>query len=199
MVRRPNWLAAGTDYFVLFPSAAWPIKQWPGERFAEIASRIHAKTGWSGIVCGLASDAAAADQLIAAADGVPIMNACGRTTLHELAAVISESQLTVTNDTSAAHLAASLRRPAVVILGGGHFGRFLPYPQTCGPDSQIVQTAYRAMPCYQCNWRCVYALQPNDAGPCITSVTIENVWMIVEPMLASRAGANVQKETLATQ
>jgi ADP-heptose:LPS heptosyltransferase len=186
MLSRPSWLVAGTRYFVLFPGAAAPIKQWPIERFGEIASRIHAKTGWSGIVCGLTSDAASAKQLIVQANGVPIRDACGQTTLQELAAVIAESQLTVTNDTSAGHLAASLRRPAAVILGGGHFGRFLPFPQMCGADSQTVQSAYRSMPCYQCNWHCIHPRRFHDPAPCISAVTVDDVWAMVEPMLGLR-------------
>src|SRR5262249_37167567 len=128
MISRPRWLPEDKGYFVLFPGAAHPIRRWPIERFGEIAARIHARTGWIAIVCGLASDSTAARKLIADARDVPIVDASGQTTLSELAGVIAGAKLTVTNETSAAHLAAALSAPAVAILGGGHFGRFLPYP-----------------------------------------------------------------------
>ena len=183
MISRPPWLPDDNRYFVLFPGAAWPIKLWPIERFGEIAARIHAKTGWGGIVCGLASDSSAAQRLIAHVKDVPIMDACGQTTLSELAGVIADAKVTVTNDTSAAHLAAALSAPAVAILGGGHFGRFLPYPSECGPANSALRIACHSMPCYQCNWRCIHARRPNDPGPCITSVTVDDVWAIVARVL----------------
>jgi ADP-heptose:LPS heptosyltransferase len=187
MIRRPRWLPDDNRYFVLFPGAAWPIKLWPVERFGEIAARVHAKTGWAGIVCGGASDSSTAQQLIACAKDIPIKDACAQTTLPELAGVIADAKLMVTNDTSAAHLAAALCTPAVAILGGGHFGRFLPYPTECEPANGTLRVAYHAMPCYQCNWRCVHARRPNDPGPCIAWVTVDDVWAIVEGMLERSA------------
>jgi ADP-heptose:LPS heptosyltransferase len=183
MVSRPRWLPADDTYFVLFPGAAGPIKRWPIERFGEIASRIHARTGWTGIICGAASDAGMAQNLIAQARGIPVANACGQTTLPELAGVIAGARLTVTNDTSAAHLAAAVAAPAVAILGGGHFGRFMPYPAECEPASRTLQVAYHSMSCYHCNWRCVHPRLLDDPALCITSVTVEQVWAIVESML----------------
>jgi ADP-heptose:LPS heptosyltransferase len=188
MIRRPRWLPDDNRYFVLFPGAARPIRLWPIERFGEIAARIHAKTGWAAIVCGLESDSSAAQKLITDVKDVPIMDACGQTTLPELAGVIADAKLMVTNDTSAAHLAAALCVPAVAILGGGHFGRFLPYPAACEPANGALQVAYHSMPCYQCNWRCVHSRGPDDPGPCIAAVTVDEVWAIVERMLERPAG-----------
>jgi ADP-heptose:LPS heptosyltransferase len=179
MVRRPPWLPA-CNYFVLFPGAAAPLRVWPAERFAELAARIQAATGWSAIVCGAATDTEAAQRVIEHAKGAHVTNACGQTALPELAGVIAGAKLTVTNETSAAHLAGAVGSPAVVILGGGHFGRFLPYP---GALAEILRVAHHAMPCYQCNWRCVYPLGREAAAPCITSVGVEEVWAFVKPLI----------------
>jgi ADP-heptose:LPS heptosyltransferase len=185
MISRPHWLPQDRNYFVLFPGASKPISRWPAERFGEITARIHARTGWTAIVCGAASDSRAAQQLMASVEDVPMVDACGQTTLAELAGVIADAKLVVTNDTSAVHLAAALGAPAVTILGGGHFGRFLPYPATGDAVSRNLCVACHTMPCYHCNWRCVHPRQRDEPGPCITSVTIEQVWAMVEPMLGS--------------
>src|SRR6266566_1528114 len=184
MISRPRWLPEDKGYFVLFPGAAQPIRRWPIERFGKIAARIHARTGWIAIVCGLASDSTAARKLIADVEDVPIVDACGHTTLSELAGVIAGAKVTVTNDTSAAHLAAALSAPAVVILGGGHFGRFLPYPTECERGKGNVRIAYHSLPCFQCNWRCVHPRRPDDPGPCISSVTVDHVWAVLERTLS---------------
>ena len=194
MISRPSWLPGDNGYFVLFPGAAWPIKLWPAERFGEIAARIHDETGWTGIACGLASDFSATGELIAHARTAPIMDACGKTTLPELAGVIAGAKLIVTNDTSATHLAAALRVPTVVVLGGGHFGRFLPYPAECEPAN--LRVAYHSMPCYHCNWRCIYSRRPHDPGPCITSVSVEDVWALVDPFLSSDLDADQRMKNI---
>jgi ADP-heptose:LPS heptosyltransferase len=185
MVRRPPWLPSG-HYFVLFPGSHVPLKTWPAERFAELALRIQATTGWSAIVCGAAADAEVAQRVIEHAKGTRITNACGWTSLPELAGVITRAKLTVTNDTSAAHLAAAVGSPAVAILGGGHFGRFLPYPaalQAGNLQAGNLHVAHHAMPCYQCNWRCVYPLGRGAPASCITSVGVEDVWAFVKPLI----------------
>jgi ADP-heptose:LPS heptosyltransferase len=193
MVSRPRWLPQDKDYFVIFPGGTYPIRLWPIERFREIAKRIHARTGWTAVVCGAVRESEAARKLIEEREDMPVMDACGQTSLSELAGVIAGARLTVTNDTSAVHLAAAVGAAAVAILGGGHFGRFLPYPA-----GGSVRAAYHSMPCYQCNWHCIHPRLPDDPAQCITSVTVEQVWAIVEPMLetvppckidAKRAGA----------
>ena len=129
-----------------------------------------------------------------------MLDACGRTTLQEFAGVIAEAQLVVTNDSSTVHLAAALDRPAVAILGGGHFGRFLPYPEAAGAASRHIHAVYHSMTCYHCSWHCIYPLQPDDPAVCVTAVTIEDVWSTVKSMLDLKSGAAVQRvipETLA--
>ena len=182
MVRRPAWFEDRGDYIVIFVGAEGPIRRWPAERFGEIARRLHAKEGWSAIVCGLESDSDVAKQVVAQYCEVPVLNACGRTTLHELAYIIAGAKLIVTNDTSAAHLAAALKRKAIVVLGGGQFGRFLPYP-IIGKELPSVRAIYHSMPCFQCKWICIHPRGPNDPGPCVAQVSIEDVWAGIAPML----------------
>jgi ADP-heptose:LPS heptosyltransferase len=184
MVCQPSWLPADKKYFVLFPGTFAAIKGWPADRFGKLAARIQAKTGWSAIICGGASDAEAAHRVIEHAEGADISNACGQTSLSELAGVIGGAKLTVTNDTSAAHFAAALGVPAVAILGGAHFGRFLPYPAAV--QAENLRVVHHAMPCYQCDWHCIYPLQPTEAAPCITSVSLQDVWELIEPLLSPR-------------
>jgi ADP-heptose:LPS heptosyltransferase len=190
MIGRPSWLVAGTDYYVLFAGAAAAIKRWPSAHFAAIASRLHARTGWTGIVCGLAADSPAAQIIVERAIHCPIIDACGRTTLPELAGIIARAKLTVTNDTSAAHLAAVLGVPAVAVVGGGHFGRFFPYPVECMPADGNLRTVHHPMPCFQCNWHCIYAPGPSEAAPCVSSVSVEDMWAAIESLLIRSLGSD---------
>ncbi len=56
------------------------------------------------------------------------------------------------NDTGLTHLAAMLVPHTVVVMGGGGFGRFFPWPETEG--SQFV--IHHGLDCYDCSWACKY-------------------------------------------
>jgi hypothetical protein len=79
------------------------------------------------------------------------VNACGKTTLRQTAALLKRCRLGVGADSAIAHMAAALDVPHVVVLGGGHFGRFLPYSAT---------TSIVCLPleCYGCSWSCKYSV-----------------------------------------
>ncbi|MDP6447479.1 MAG: hypothetical protein QF805_27025, partial [Pirellulaceae bacterium] len=46
----------------------------------------------------------------------------------------------------------SERAADVVIVGGGHFGGFVPYPAEVAPPN--ARFVFHEMPCYHCFWRC---------------------------------------------
>ncbi len=69
----------------------------------------------------------------------------------EFADAVGAAELVLTVETSTAHLAAAFDRPAVVVIGGGHFGQFGPWRRSA---RQIWLT--HPMECFGCNWRCLY-------------------------------------------
>ena len=77
------------------------------------------------------------------------VNLTGRTDLSQLASVIKGCRLYIGADSSGAHIASALNIQNVVVLGGGHFGRFLPY-------SKYTSVVCKPMDCYWCNWNCVH-------------------------------------------
>jgi ADP-heptose:LPS heptosyltransferase/glycosyltransferase involved in cell wall biosynthesis len=81
--------------------------------------------------------------------GVRTINLSGRTTLRQTAAILKRCRLAVGAETGTAHMACAVGTPNVVLLGGGHFGRFMPY-------SPLTSIACLPLECYQCNWRCKF-------------------------------------------
>ena len=57
-----------------------------------------------------------------------IINLTGKTTLNQLISIINHSQLLISNESMAVHLAAALDHKFVCISNGNSWGRFLPYP-----------------------------------------------------------------------
>ncbi len=73
----------------------------------------------------------------------------GRTKLRQSAAIIGKSRIYLGADSSGAHMASALGVTNVVVLGGGHFGRFIPY-------SPLTTAVCLPLECYGCDWQCRY-------------------------------------------
>jgi ADP-heptose:LPS heptosyltransferase len=148
------------------PGASNSLRMWPVEHFATLADHITATFGARVLLCGSPSDQASGEQFCRLVRIAPAANLIGSTTLTELAAVLHLSALFIGNESGPLHLAAAAGTPTVCIQGGGHFGRFYPYP-----NNNRHRAVFRSMPCYHCNWQCIY-----DEPRCIRDISVETAW-----------------------
>jgi lipopolysaccharide heptosyltransferase I len=132
---------AGRPFAVLVPGTQWETKHWRPEGFAEVARHLSAR----GRAVVLAGSAGEWDRCQAVAGGCGgAVNLAGRTTLSELAALVSRADLCVTNDSGSMHLAVALGRPVVSVFGPTDPVWIGPY---CRPDS-VVRAVLPCSPCY---------------------------------------------------
>lgn len=115
------------SFFIIFPGASTVCKRWPIRNFAYIADHIYNQTGLPMIICGGQAERELALELMTYTK-VPTFDLVGKTTLAQFTEVVRLATLLIGNDTSAIHIAASVRTRSVCIIGGTIFGRFLPYP-----------------------------------------------------------------------
>jgi ADP-heptose:LPS heptosyltransferase len=175
------WLEVGKSrpFYVLFPGAGWSGKRWPISSFKQIAERLYAETGWQGVVCGGPADLDLGAELCRGTE-VPIVNFAGRTSLSELASIISHARLVLSNDSSAVHIAAAVGVPSICVLGGGHFGRFLPYQLENQESAASPRVVIHEMECFHCNWNCIFDVPKGSPTPCIARITVDDVWRAVK-------------------
>jgi ADP-heptose:LPS heptosyltransferase len=170
-------------YYVMFPGAGWVNRQWPVENFAELATRIHQATGWKGVLCGGPGEVGLSRQLREMTDA-PLEDKIGQTTLDELAGLLASARLLVGNETSAVHLGAAVATRTACILGGGHFGRFMPYQVEEACNGRPVPIAvWHQMECFGCNWQCIYPITGSQPVPCIAGISVEQVWRVIRENL----------------
>jgi len=81
---------------------------------------------------------------------IPYINLCGQTNLRQSAAILAQCRLGIGADTGLAHMCCGVGTPNVVLLGGAHFGRFMPY-------SPLTSIACLPLDCYGCDWQCRYS------------------------------------------
>ena len=167
----PEHLMIGQAYFIVFPGASWHGRQWSAEQFALTAQTLCHKKKLRIVICGGPDDLAICAK-IARIIGGDAIDLSGQTTLLELIELIRLSNFLISNETSAIHIAAAVRVPSICILGGGHFGRFMPYPSELG---QAMNYVFHQMPCFGCNWQCTQPHFANEEMPCIKAVTVEQV------------------------
>lgn len=173
-----------TDFsfdYIIVPGAGAKKRQWPIAAFVELADRIYEKTGWQGIICGGPGEAGLGEALEKAAKA-PLKNVVGKTGLLDFITLIADAQLVISNETSAVHIGAAVSTKTICILGGGHFGRFVPY-KTNSTSRQGPIAVYQPMDCFNCNWQCIYKLGKEDVVPCISGISVDAVWQDVEPLL----------------
>jgi len=169
------------EFYVLSLGASENCRAWPVSFYGEIAQRIYENTGWHGFVCGVNKEFDLGEQIKNICHA-PLENYAGRTSLKELAWLLAKSKILICNESGAAHIATAVGTSTVSIVGGGHFGRFVPYPKIPGSINKF-EAVFQKMPCYGCNWECIYPIKKNEPAPCITTISVDAVWEKVKPLL----------------
>lgn len=167
------------DYFLISASASDPRKCWPIENLAVTARQIYGATSWAPVLVGGAGDCEQSARLRLAAPDLPWIDLTGRTQLDQIVSVVKSSRLCVCNDTMLVHLCAAVETPVVAILGGGHFGEFLPYPEGL---SHAVRPVFHQMRCFGCNWECDHRDYDGKHWPCISEIGVASVVKQIEKL-----------------
>ncbi len=137
-------------------------KCWPPDRFAELANRLQIQAQADVILFGTSGEAAVSSAIAAGMNHPPI-DLTGKTSIHDLPALLSRCHLFIGNDSGAMHVAAAVGLPVVAVFGPTDpFGTA---PVT--PRCSIVQEKPYCSPCFL--RRC-----PTDHR-CMTRVTPEAV------------------------
>lgn len=173
------------NYFIIFPGARVGLRKWNGQNFADLAEKIVALTNWQVVICGGSDDRILAQNILALSN-VAMINLCGATSLLQLIGIINKAKVLIGNETSGIHIAAAVQTPSVCILGGGHFGRFVPYPDELYSNFKPFPV-FEKMECFGCNWNCIYQIGKESTVPCIKNISVEKVWREIEDKIAEIA------------
>ena len=176
-------IEAGPPYVVLNPGSNEPGRRWPFSAYLGVARRLLGE-GYRVVLVGSAMEKPDPDRLRALAREVGVVDLIGRTTLPVLMDVMKGAAAVLSNDTGPAHVSIALGTPTVVVVGGGHFGSFVPYPEDATPAN--ARFVYERMECYHCFWRCHKRATKHDVFPCVDGVSEERVWGALDEVLGAR-------------
>ena len=113
----------GTPLIAIAPGSIWGSKRWP--YYLELARQLAERADV--VLVGGPDDVALGDEIVRAAEGGGgpgggggrrrVVNACGKLTLRQSAALIGRAALVVTNDSAPLHLATAMGTPVVAVFG----------------------------------------------------------------------------------
>jgi heptosyltransferase II len=133
-------------------------KRWPAERYAELADRL-AESGSNVALIGSPAELDVSNEVCKHARSRPIV-LTGKTTVAQVAAIISIADVLITNDTGPSHIGAAIKTPTIVIFGPTN-------PLTTYPMSASAEIIRRAPDCAPCmlrdcpiDHRCMTAITP---------------------------------------
>lgn len=109
-------LGAKGEFFGINPGSVWATKRWLPEKYAQLADRIAERLGGKIVIFGGKEDVAAADSVEKNMKGKAV-NLAGKTTLKQLAALIKQCKVFITNDSGPMHIAAAFDISTVAIFG----------------------------------------------------------------------------------
>jgi ADP-heptose:LPS heptosyltransferase len=127
-----------------------PIRIWPFGKYIEVAAFLLNETPELTVV--FLGDGKSGQGAIPELPNIArerILDLRGKTTLLELLEIVKRSSVVVGNETGPMHLGIAADVPTVTLVGGGHYGRFMPYGD---PAKHIVVT--NPLDCFNCDWRC---------------------------------------------
>jgi heptosyltransferase I len=157
---------------VIAPGTIWETKHWSSRGFAQVARHLMQKN-LVVVLIGSKGEGAVCREVASAAPGV--IDLAGKTSLSELAALISRAAICVTNDSGPMHLAVALNRPVVSIFGPTDSIWVGPYGR---PDA-VLSARLDCSPCYLRRIsRCPHG------HACMRNVSAESVVGRIEALLA---------------
>lgn len=108
----------------LHPGARYASRRWSPANFAAVADALAAE-GYDIVITGTKCESPLADELTEATH-YSVVNLVGRTSVGELACVVQNARLVISNDTGMAHLADAVGTPSVVVVLSSDAARWAP-------------------------------------------------------------------------
>ncbi|MFH1594358.1 MAG: lipopolysaccharide heptosyltransferase II [Candidatus Omnitrophota bacterium] len=147
------------------PGASCPSKRWRPESFAKVCDGLAEKYKARIIIAADASNSRFADILAGKMRYEPV-NLAGKTTVGELAALLSKCDLFISNDSGPVHIACAIGTPTISIFGRGDPGLSSERWGPIGKETRVFHKDVGCDPCLAHNckigFKCLEAITPEE-------------------------------------
>ena len=134
----------GTRFVAVHPGAGNPVKRWMPDRFAWLARELNRRTGMRIVLLSGPGEEKCGEETARAVPASFLVDLRGRLRLPEMGALLSRASLFVGNDGGAAHVAAAVGAPALVLFSGTNLS------SQWRPLGRRVEIIEKTVPCKPC-------------------------------------------------
>lgn len=165
-------IAPGARIVTVNPFSRWKYKEWGYGKWAEVLGRIGERFSLPALIVGAKEETEAAAGIVERC-GNRVRNMAGKTTLGELAALLSRSSLHLGVDSAAPHIAYAVGTPSITIFGPSDWRGWT-----------IPDASHRVVrpddPCVPCNRK---GCEEAEVSLCLEEMPVEKVLDPVREML----------------
>jgi ADP-heptose:LPS heptosyltransferase len=123
------------------------------------------------IILGGPGDTATGETIVEALPGKPVLNACGRYSIHQSASLVRQARLLITHDTGLMHIGAAFRKK-VISIWGNTIPAFGMVPFRADPSSVIFEV--KDLGCRPCS-KIGYRQCPKKHFRCMLDQDLEGI------------------------
>lgn len=158
-------------YGIVAPGSSISRRQWPDNRFAEMAEKEILSRGWLPVFVGGPEIATTCAELANKLSG-PSLNLAGKTNFQQLAAVSAGAKCFIGNDSGTAHVAGACGVPTLIVTAFAKMSLSTHHSspnrsRPVGPHVAVVQPLRQMLPCVE---ECL-AAEPQ----CILQIEVEEM------------------------
>ncbi|MFH1641256.1 MAG: glycosyltransferase family 9 protein, partial [Candidatus Omnitrophota bacterium] len=165
-----EWVSSNQRLIGINMSASlkWLSKNWPLRHIARLCEEL----GYKGIrlvLTGTEKDIARANELMAMVKNTRPLNACGKTSVNQLACLIKRCSVYITGDSAPLHIAVAVGVPFVALFGPTDPKRHLPEAR----DYVVIKKDLACSPCYKSKCKsakCMELIRPEEVLEVINSL-----------------------------
>ena len=128
----------------LVPGAGWVTKEWPEDYFIDLAKQL-IQQGKYIVLVGGPAEIEKGNKIIEKLPDSKVISLIGKTSLKELAALMSFVGLCIGGDTGPVHIAAAMGTRIIALFGASSGHRAGPY----GSNVTIISTDEKCAPCFK--------------------------------------------------
>ena len=183
-------------FVALGPGAAHRQRRWPVERFVELGRWLISQHDAQLVIVGGPDDSDVAHALQSGLGDTHTVNAAGRTTLRQTAALLARCDVYIGNDSGPMHIAAGAQTDVIELscYPIGSADDHARSPKRFGPwgvSSRVLQPQAATAPCQEI---CLA-----DEAHCILGIGVEQVCQAVDALVAQRDPASTPQSHAPTQ
>jgi len=163
------------------PYSRWKYKEWSNEKWGSLLDLIWEAYKIPAVLIGSSQEVAGCQEIVAGREGHTISLA-GKTTLGELAAVISMSKLHLGVDSAAPHIAAALGTPTVTIHGPTDWRAW----RVVNERHKVISSMMDCVPCNKTG------CEGKGQSRCLDELSVEAVWKSTKELLETIDKVNLR-------